>query len=99
VTAVAGEPPSGTLQLLGARPNPFRQNTTLRFRLPEAARVQLDVYDVQGRMRLRQDLGVLDAGDQSYSFSGKGLGTGLYLYRLQMVNARTGLTGGALNGR
>ena len=36
-------------RLAGNYPNPFNPSTTLEFTLPEAARVDLDVYDVSGR--------------------------------------------------
>ena len=100
VTAVGDGPEvAAPLKLLGAQPNPFRRMTTLRFSLPQASRVGLSVYDLQGRVVMHRDLGQRAAGDQSYSLDATGLGSGLYFYRLQLVNAGTGLSSGALNGR
>ena len=43
------EPRPEAFALEGNVPNPFREQTRLRFALPEAAHVQLVVYDVRGR--------------------------------------------------
>lgn len=67
VTAVPGPAgdPAGERLRLTARPNPASVGTVLSYRLPEAARVTLDVHDVGGRRVCR----LLDAeqapGDHS----------------------------------
>ena len=38
-----------TYDLFQNYPNPFNPSTTLRFSIPEAAEVSLDVYDILGR--------------------------------------------------
>src|SRR4030095_8147522 len=60
----AGVP--GRAQLLGNQPNPFTRSTTVRFTLPEAARVTLDVYDLQGRVVASEDVGLQQAGPGHY---------------------------------
>ncbi len=74
--------PTGT-GLVTNYPNPFNPSTTIRFSLPEAARVRLGVFDVLGRqVRLLQD-GVLEAGPHSVVFEAGDLPSGTYLYRLE----------------
>lgn len=78
------EEDAGALLLCSNTPNPFNPLTTLRFSLSEAARVHLEVYNMQG-----QKLGTLvegwrDAGVHEVTFDGSGLASGMYLYRLQV---------------
>lgn len=46
----AGISPAMRTSLLPSRPNPFSDETLLRFELSTAARVSIEVYDAQGRM-------------------------------------------------
>ncbi|HEV2106204.1 MAG TPA: galactose oxidase-like domain-containing protein, partial [Candidatus Eisenbacteria bacterium] len=69
------------------RPNPFARTATLRFALPQAALVRLDVFDVQGRMVRSLVHQKLAAGWHALtwdrSLSGGGLAPpGIYLCRL-----------------
>ncbi len=69
-------------------PNPTRGGGVLRFHLPDAARVQLDVYDAAGRRVTRLADGMMDAGAHSVSWSrtddaGRRVGPGVYLARLK----------------
>jgi hypothetical protein len=90
--------PSGTVDVPGAAlpravflappaPNPARGATTLRFGLPRAARVELALYDQQGR-RVRALLGgTQPAGERAIVWDGSGdsgraLPAGLYFVRL-----------------
>ena len=71
------------------RPNPFVGRTEIRYALPQAARVSLEVYDLKG-----ERVGVLVAGEQGpgeYSVSfgpeagraWRGLPAGMYFYRFR----------------
>lgn len=83
----------------GASPNPFRTATQVRYTLPTAARVQLDIFDPQGRVLHSRDLGIQVAGEQSariFGFNGK---TGVYLYRLRMSDPASGAERAVLSGR
>lgn len=83
----------------GASPNPFRTATQVRYTLPAAAHVQLDIFDPQGRVLHSRDLGVQVAGEQSarvFGFNGK---TGVYLYRLRMTDPASGAERAVLSGR
>jgi len=90
--------PSGTVDVPGAAlpravflappaPNPAHGATTLRFGLPRAARIELTLYDQQGR-RVRSLLaGTLPAGERTLTWdgrdeSGRALPAGLYFVRL-----------------
>jgi hypothetical protein len=84
--------PSGTVDVPGAAlpravflappaPNPARGATTLRFGLPRAARVELALYDQQGR-RVRALLGgTQPAGERAIVWDGSG-DSGRYFVRL-----------------
>jgi hypothetical protein len=70
------------LRLLPASPNPFRSQTTLRFELAAPGRARMELFDLLGRhvaTLLDEDL---QAGAHEVSLAGRGLKTGLYLYRL-----------------
>jgi hypothetical protein len=90
--------PSGTVDVPGAAvpravflappaPNPAHGATTLRFGLPRTAKVELALYDQQGR-RVRSLLGGMQpAGEQTITWngrdeSGRSLPAGLYFVRL-----------------
>jgi hypothetical protein len=68
--------------LLGAYPNPFNPTTSIQFALPEAAQVQLTVYDVSGRQVAELVDGWRDAGAQEVTFDASSLVSGLYLFRM-----------------
>ena len=100
ITAVPNGDPGGKgYLLLSAAPNPFRSSTHMRYRLPVASAVRLEIYDPQGRLVHEADLGVQPAGEQAagvFGFRGK---TGVYLYRLRMSDPATGVEQAALAGR
>jgi hypothetical protein len=63
-------------------PNPFNPTTTIRYELPKSSMVTLSVYDLLGR-----EVSVLvseseNAGSYEVKFDARGLGTGVYIYRL-----------------
>ena len=69
-------------------PNPARGGGVLRFQLPDAARVQLDVYDAAGRRVARLADGIMTAGAHSVQWlrtddGGRRVGPGVYLARLK----------------
>ena len=71
------------LTLHGAYPNPFNPATTLRFDLPAAARVAVDVYDLLGRRVLALPARPMAAGTgQSLRVDASALPSGTYLYRV-----------------
>ena len=68
--------------ILGAYPNPFNPETTLRFGLPEACEVTLNVYDISGRLMTTLVNGWRDAGIHHVTLDGSDFVSGVYIYRL-----------------
>jgi hypothetical protein len=69
------------------RPNPFASTTTIRFDLPTAEQVRLEIFDAQGRRVARLASGWFPAGFHALPWDRRGaegrLQPGVYLYRLQ----------------
>ena len=69
---------------LSAAPVPASTHTVLRWSLPAAAHVWLDVLDVQGRRVAEPFAGpLLAAGEGSFTLRTHGWSPGVYLVRLQ----------------
>jgi hypothetical protein len=91
------EPANGFV-LAGSFPNPARAQN-IQYSLPEPSRVVLHVFDVRGRLVTEEKLGLQGAGDQIVPFDGRGLGGGLYFYRLTMFGPATDEIRARLTGR
>ncbi|TNE68897.1 T9SS type A sorting domain-containing protein [bacterium] len=63
-------------------PNPFNPSTTIKFSLPKADQVSLEIYDVTGRLVQTLVNGMRNAGYHQVQFNASGLASGLYFYRL-----------------
>ena len=64
-------------------PNPFNPSTQIEFSLPREARATLEVYNIVGqRVAVLVD-DVRQAGVHRVAFSGQGLASGVYIYRLK----------------
>lgn len=69
-------------------PNPFNPSTTIRYSLPQAAQVSVDVYDLAGRRVRTLHSGPMPAGDHAVAWNGlddqgRGAASGTYLVRLR----------------
>ncbi len=67
-------------------PNPFNPVTTIDYSLPVAARVNLNVYDITGKLVQKLVSGNKKAGAYSVSFDAGKLSSGIYFYRLNVDN-------------
>jgi hypothetical protein len=73
-------------------PNPFNPVTTISYALPEAAQVELNVYNLQGQLVQSLVNGKMRKGIHKAEFNGADLTSGLYIYNLkvdgQMVRSK-----------
>lgn len=63
-------------------PNPFNPTTTINYAVPEAANVQLQVYDITGRKVAELVNARKSAGIHSVNWNAENFATGIYIYRL-----------------
>ncbi len=68
-----------TFKVYANYPNPFNPRTTLRFALPQASRVQIDLYNAAGQKVTTIYRGYRKAGYVQVSFDGSNLASGLYV--------------------
>ncbi len=90
---VVGVHPAGTLAIRTFEvsqnyPNPFNPSTTIRYTLPVSGNVRIGVYAVTGQRVALMEEGYRNAGTHRTLFSGQGLSSGVYFYRVEF-NGRT----------
>jgi glucose/arabinose dehydrogenase len=68
-------------------PNPFNSSTQIRYHLPEAMPVLLEVYSVNGQYITTLADGMRDGGEHVATFHAGALSTGIYISRLQAGNS------------
>ncbi len=87
--SAAPRPTGASVEFRGAFPNPFRDETLLRFYLPAAGRVSLELYDVAGQ-RVESVLdGELPAGEHVARFRARERASGIYFATLRAGDGRT----------
>jgi hypothetical protein len=64
-------------------PNPFNPVTNIKFSLPQAGRVRLDVYNIIGEQVVTLIDKEMEAGFHNITLDGKSLTSGTYIYRIQ----------------
>ena len=67
-------------------PNPFNPVTNISFDLPEESSVQIQIYDIQGKLVSTLVNETMDKGNYSVSFNSNQLPSGVYFYRLKTEN-------------
>ena len=82
-TTVGEKQQPESMQLLANYPNPFNPTTTIPYVLPEASRVSLGVYNLQGALVQQLVNGVQAAGEYELQFYAGNLASGVYLIRLE----------------
>jgi hypothetical protein len=70
-------------QLLQNYPNPFNPSTTIEFTLPNSEFVELKVYNILGKEVSTLVSKRLNQGNHTYTFDGKNLASGVYIYKIQ----------------
>jgi hypothetical protein len=89
ITGIEDRIPAGSSILsLNVFPNPFNPNATIRFTIPEASKVHLDVYDVAGRRVATLFDGIMESGPKEISWDSRnaykeGVSSGVYFIRVQ----------------
>jgi len=86
--------PALALRLDQNHPNPFNPSTEMRFFLPEACRIALDVYDIKGHLISRlaggyRDKGTYGAAWDGRDTNGRRVSSGIYFYRLKAGKEKT----------
>jgi agmatine/peptidylarginine deiminase len=76
-----------TIALEQNYPNPFNPSTTIRYTLTMAAKVNLAVFDVQGRLVATLVDGSRNAGIQEVTWDASGMASGLYFCHLTVGNS------------
>ena len=65
-------------------PNPFERKTTIRYTMAKAGAVDLQVYNVLGRLLFSQVVTRQEPGSHFVMVDAKDWPSGVYLYRLQV---------------
>ncbi|GBE27477.1 hypothetical protein BMS3Bbin03_01402 [bacterium BMS3Bbin03] len=71
-----------TFLLLQNYPNPFNAFTTIQYRLPESGRVNLSIFNLEGKKKATLVNGKLPAGFHHVSINATHWPSGIYFYRL-----------------
>lgn len=65
------------------QPNPFNDNTIIKFKLPKAEKVQIQVYDYTGKLVSELANSTYDEGTHQVSFQHSNLSKGMYFYQMR----------------
>jgi hypothetical protein len=73
--------------LFNAYPNPAKETVTINFKLVETEDVKLQIWDINGRLVINNDLGQQTAGMHGSEINVSELPSGIYVYQLWLNNA------------
>ncbi len=83
IQSISSEVPSGFV-LKQNYPNPFNPSTTIRFAVPKASNVTIEVFDITGRLvRTLASNELVTAGVKEVSFDASNLSSGIYFYTMK----------------
>ncbi|MBI2419637.1 MAG: T9SS type A sorting domain-containing protein [Ignavibacteriales bacterium] len=91
-TATEDHEQAGTIRSmqLNNYPNPFNPETRIKFYLPDAQQVQLNLYNSLGQLLSVLDNGYKSSGEHELVFNGTGFPSGIYIIQLksgtQLIN-------------
>lgn len=81
------------VSLMQNYPNPFNPSTVINYELPYSANVTVKVYDISGKeVASRVFTGYQAEGNHSVQFNASNLSSGVYFYRLNVVNGTNSIT-------
>ena len=76
----------GIVQLFQNYPNPFTDQTTITYRLPENSKIELSVYNLFGKkLRILMDKRQ-SAGEHSIQFESGDFSSGIYFIKIRVGN-------------
>lgn len=78
----------GNLTLLAAFPNPATNDITITFGLNQSSKVEIEIYDVTGKLVNSVKLDNLEAGNHSSKVNTSNLNAGVYMYSVKSENAK-----------
>lgn len=67
-------------------PNPFNPSTVIKYSVPVASKVRIDVYSVTGQLVSTLVDGVVAAGNHEVTMKADNLSSGVYIYKLNAGN-------------
>jgi photosystem II stability/assembly factor-like uncharacterized protein len=70
-------------------PNPFNPRTVIPFSIKKSANVKLIAYDITGREVQKMVDSKLTAGEYEVDFMGKFTSSGVYLYRMEIIDEKS----------
>ena len=75
--------PEGGFSLHQNFPNPFREATTLEYEIPSSSHVEINVYDLNGRLIETLVNSTLPSGNYNLTWDATGKRSGLYVVRMR----------------
>ncbi|MDR3666810.1 MAG: T9SS type A sorting domain-containing protein, partial [Ignavibacteriaceae bacterium] len=86
ITSISGSPQIiNNYKLFQNYPNPFNPSTIISYRLKDKGYVKLMLYDIKGELVKVLVNETKEAGFYEFEFNAKGLASGIYLYRIEVI--------------